>query len=156
MNYSKGDYASPQLFNMAAAQLTKVFNAQLMAFIEDVIALFPDNTAIKHAREYIIMAKGAKPRMIIELWFPYVCVPYFPEIEAGNLTFFLNKDYAADLAAGGAVDGNTQNKVLDMIETGLRGPMRSLSEGNQAKCIKYLQNLCKLANEFKQYSALAK
>lgn len=140
---------------MAATQLTKVFNAQLTLFIDDVITLFPDNVAIKRAREYINMAKSAKPRMIIELWSPYVCVPYFTEIEAGNLAFFLEKDYSADLS-GGMIDGNTRNKVLDMIDTGLREPMRSLSKNNQDKCIQYLQNLCKLANEFEQYSTLGK
>jgi hypothetical protein len=63
--------------------------------------------------------------------------PYNDQIEKGDIGFFLEKDYTHDLEYMG-------NSVMQKVDT-LRGPVRDMGADNQAKSMKYIQNLTKLA-----------
>jgi hypothetical protein len=66
-------------------------------------------------------------------------MPYRQQIEAGDINFFLTKDYSSDLARNDNAD-----KIMESIDR-LRKPIKDMSLENQAKTMKYIQNLCKLA-----------
>ena len=77
--------------------------------------------------------------MIVRIWLKYVYNPYKEQIESGNITFFLVKDYANDLARN-----DNSDKIMESIDR-LRSPIKNMSPENQAKTMKYIQNLSKLA-----------
>lgn len=127
--------------------VVKVFNTQLTSFFNDVATLFPDNRTIYRAKEGVGMAIYAKPSMIVDLWYTYVCVPYFSYIEAGDADYFVNKDYSEDIQKAKTIGGSevSSDTTQKLINDGLIEPMRLLNESNRAKCMAYLLVLCKLA-----------
>ena len=76
---------------------------------------------------------------IIKVFNSQVAAPYEKEIDSGNLDFFIVKDYAGDLAYA-----DNSKKIMDAID-GLRNPIKDMDTENQAKVMKYLQNLKKLS-----------
>ena len=86
------------------------------------------------------MLRKANPKMIISVWYRYICQKYEAEIEAENLEYFLEKDYAEDLK----MDQQAANKVLEGIDK-IRTPLRQLDESNKKKSIQYLKNLNQLS-----------
>ena len=83
------------------------------------------------------------PKIIIEVWKAYISDKYSEEIEKGDLTYFLNKNYSEDLE-----DNDYNKEILDKIEK-MKNSIDLMSNENKEKTIKYLQNLnklCKLYN----------
>ena len=64
---------------------------------------------------------------------------YKSEIEAGNIDFFINKDYSQDVS-----NAANSDKIMESIDR-LRAPVKNMGPENQAKVMKYIQNLTKLA-----------
>jgi hypothetical protein len=60
---------------------------------------------------------------------------YGKQIEDGDLTFFMDKDYSNDIS------GN--EKIMEGINR-LREPIKNMTKENQDKSMKYIQNLTKL------------
>ena len=81
--------------------------------------------------------KKTNPRILMNAWVTCIVEPYHAQIEQGDIGFFLDKDYAQDLEYMG-------NAVMQKVDT-LRGPVREMGAENQAKSMKYIQNLTKLA-----------
>jgi len=119
--------------------LLKTFNTQFFAFLDDVIKIFPDNNDIITARKSFETIKKANPTIIAKIWMTYIHTPYIQELEAGNINFFFDKDYAKDLKI---VPNN--GEVMRVIDT-LREPVRSMSDINKGHTMKYLQILSKLS-----------
>ena len=65
---------------------------------------------------------------------------YHKEIDLGNLDFFINKEYENDMKNVG--NGGI---ILEKINY-LKKPIKEMNKDDQAKVIKYMQNLCKLCN----------
>ena len=115
----------------------KAFLNQFTDFVEDVQSVFPDNADIESAKTALFLVKKTNPRILMNAWVTYIVGPYTGEIEKGDIGFFLNKDYTHDLEYMG-------NAVMQKVDT-LRGPVRDMGADNQAKSMKYIQNLTKLA-----------
>ena len=77
--------------------------------------------------------------MIIKIWNKYIVGQYKKEIENGDLTFFINKDYSKDLSST-----DHSSKITEAINR-LRDPIKNMGPENQTKTMKYIQNLTKLA-----------
>jgi hypothetical protein len=120
--------------------ILKAFNNQFEEFLEDIEMLFPENNDIRTSKTGLTMLRKANPKMIVSVWYRYICVKYEDEIEKGNLDYFLNKDYSNDLK----MDQGAANKVLDGIDK-IRDPLRNLEDGNKKKTIQYLNNLNQLS-----------
>ena len=84
--------------------------------------------------------KKANPKMIMSVWYRYICVKYEDEIDNENLEYFLTKDYSSDLK----MDEGAANKILESIDK-IREPLRFLDEENKKKCVQYLKNLNQLS-----------
>ena len=77
--------------------------------------------------------------MIVKIWNAYIVGKYKSEIESGNLEFFMNKDYSQDVSGA-----SNSDKIMESINR-LREPIKHMTPESQAKTMKYIQNLTKLA-----------
>jgi hypothetical protein len=119
------------------AIVMKAFLNQFTDFVEDIQGVFPDNADIDSAKTALFLIKKTNPRILMDTWVTYIVEPYNDQIEKGDIGFFLEKDYTHDLEYMG-------NAVMQKVDT-LRGPVRDMGADNQAKSMKYIQNLTKLA-----------
>lgn len=118
--------------------IMRAFNKHFFDFLDDIIRVFPENVEIAAARESFETIRRANPTAIIKAWYKFVCVKYGDQLMAGDLDYFLNKDYSEDLA-----NLRNSNKVIEIIDT-LREPLKNMGDTNRAMSLKYLVNLCKL------------
>ena len=121
--------------------IVSAFNNHFVEFLEDIQTIFPNDRQIKTAKSALIMLKKANPSSIIKIWKSYVTFKYRDEIYNGNIDFFIQKDYSSDLSD----TGGNQNAIMDAINR-LREPIRNMGEENQAKAMKYIQNLTKISD----------
>lgn len=122
-----------------ATNLVSVFNEHFAEFVNDIQNVFPDDPDILTAKNALLTIRKANPKLLVKIWMSHVYTPYKTQIEAGNIEFFLTKDYSTDLARNGNAD-----KIMESIDR-LRNPIKQMSAENQAKTMKYIQNLSKLA-----------
>jgi hypothetical protein len=115
----------------------KAFINQFTDFVEDVQSVFPDNADIDSAKTALFLLKKTNPRILLNTWITFIAEPYGGQIEQGDIGFFLDKDYTQDLEYMG-------NAVMQKVDTFLK-PVRDMGPENQAKTMKYIQNLTKLA-----------
>ncbi len=120
----------------------KAFNNHLLEFVDDIIKVFPHDSELKTTRIFLYGLTKAKPSSIIKIWKLYIIKPYCREIENGNYTFFIEKDYVWDVGEG--IDGN-KNDMLESIGK-LKQKIRDMEETNKKKAMKYIQNLTKICN----------
>ena len=119
--------------------LVTVFNDHFAEFVNDVHSVFPDDADILTAKNALLAIRKANPKLLVKIWIKYVYSPYKTQIDAGDINFFLTKDYSSDLAKNDNAD-----KIMESIDR-LRKPVKEMSDENQAKTMKYIQNLSKLA-----------
>lgn len=122
-----------------ATNLVTVFNNHFAEFVSDIQSVFPDDPDILTAKNALLTIRKANPKLLVRIWLSYVYNPYKEQIEAGDINFFLTKDYSSDLARNDNAD-----KIMESIDR-LRNPVKQMSSENQAKTMKYIQNLSKLA-----------
>jgi len=115
------------------------FNNQFAEFVDDILSIFPDNKDVAKAKSALLLLRKANPKVIVNFWKNYIVSKYATEIENGDCSFFLNKDYSLDIQSNsGSVE------LLSAIER-FRQPLKELSEENLNKCVQYIQNLTKLS-----------
>lgn len=128
-----------------ATQMTTIltaFNDHFMEFVNDIHSVVPENTDILAAKNSFALIRKANPKMIIKIWQSYVVNKYNDKIEAGDISFFVNKDYGDDLT-----NADNSDKIVEAIDR-LRSPIKLMSTADQTKTMKYIQNLKKLSNMF--------
>lgn len=124
--------------NPVKQTLQKAFNDHFAEFIQDIVDVFPDNVDIATASKSMALMRKANPRLIIGIWNKYVSLKYATQIDNGEIEFFTEKDYGEDIT-------NMDNSaaVVDAINR-IRDPVRLMSDENQMKTMKYIQNLKKI------------
>jgi len=125
---------------MSSANILTAFNDHFVEFVTDVHRVFPEDKDILVAKNALLMIRKMNPKMIINLWNECVVGKYKGEIERGDISFFINKDYSQDLA--GSQNSDSINKAIDR----LRDPIKHMNPEEQGKAMKYIQNLTKLAD----------
>ena len=115
------------------------FNDHFIDFVSDIQSVFPNDPDILATKTALSAVRKANPKMIVKIWNAYVVGKYKSEIEAGNIDFFINKDYAGDVSVA-----SNSDKIMDSINR-LREPIKQMTHENQAKTMKYIQNLTKLS-----------
>ena len=116
-----------------------IFNDHFIEFIDDIQRVFPENADILTTKKLITTVRKANPKLLVKIWIKYVLEPYKPQIDSGDINFFINKDYSLDLQKI-----ESANSVMSAIDK-LRNPVKNMSKDEQAKVMKYIQNLCKLS-----------
>lgn len=122
-----------------ANNILTAFNDHFIEFVNDVHCVFPDDADILATKNALTTIRKLNPRMIVKIWNSFIVSKYNSEIEAGNIEFFVNKDYSQDLSVS-----NNSDKIMESIDR-LREPIKNMSVENQAKVMKYIQNLSKLS-----------
>ena len=115
------------------------FNDHFFEFLNDVQNVFPEDGDILTARNALTTVRKANPKMIVKIWDAFIVGKYKGEIEAGNIDFFINKDYSSDVSSA-----SNSDKIMESINR-LREPIKNMTPDNQSKVMKYIQNLTKLA-----------
>ena len=118
--------------------ILKTFNDQFGEFMNDISVMFPGDVDIRSSKMSLGLMRKANPKLLIGVWDMYISSKYAKEIDDGDLAFFMQKDYTEDMT-----DMANAQQVLLAINR-LRDPIRRMDESNQAKVVKYLQNLKKL------------
>ena len=120
--------------------IQKAFNKHFIEFIDDVASYFHDRIEIQTTANALRAIRKANPKLIITVWKSSVVDKYIDEIEKGDLSFFISKEYSSD------VKNMENNKdVLNGIEK-IRQPIKEMPDDDQEKAMKYIQNLSKLCN----------
>jgi hypothetical protein len=121
------------------SNLLTAFNDHFVEFLTDIQRVFPDDVDVLTAKNALLTIRKTNPKMIVKIWNKFIVGEYKKEIEAGDIAFFINKDYTKDIAAS-----NSSDKITESIDR-LRNPVKQMSTEDQAKVMKYIQNLTKLA-----------
>lgn len=130
---------------MDKSTVLRAFNQILNEFLDEVILLVPDNTDIKKTKIYFETIRGLNPSLVIKLWYTNIYAPYTTQIDQGDISFFIEKEYTGDIHA---LKNNTE--VLQGIQR-IREPIKQMSESNKATSMTYIQKLSQLSTLFKQY-----
>ena len=128
---------------MTTPTLLTAFNDHFMEFVNDIHEVFPNDVDILSAKNSFSMVRKMNPKLLIKSWDSLVVGKYQSAIEAGDLSFFMNKDYTNDLKD--VPNNPNADRIVSAIDR-LRTPIKSMSVDNQAKIIKYIQNLTKISN----------
>jgi hypothetical protein len=121
------------------SNILSVFNDHFAEFVNDIQNVFPNDPDILTAKNALLAIRKANPKLLVRVWITYIVSPYKDQIEAGDIQFFVSKDYATDLSRN-----DHSEKILEAINR-LRAPIQQMSPNSQAKTMKYIQNLSKLA-----------
>ena len=119
--------------------LLTAFNDHFVEFLTDIQRVFPEDVDILTAKNALLTIRKTNPKMIVKIWNKFIVGEYKKEIDAGDIAFFINKDYAKDIATS-----NSSDKITESIDR-LRNPVKQMSVEDQSKVMKYIQNLTKLA-----------
>ena len=118
------------------SSLLKAFNNHLIEFLDDIISIFPNSLDIRTGKTFIEGIKKVNPKSLIIFWKESILDLYENQIENGDTTFFLNKNYKNDL-------GEESNKAMEVI-INIKKLVRETSQKNKNIAMKYIQNLTKL------------
>ena len=124
---------------MDKSEVSRAFNKLIIEFLDEVIRIVPDNVNIKKTKLFFESIKSMNPSLMIKLWFSYVYQQYTEQIDNGDASFFIDKEYSNDL-----VEMKYANEILQGIQQ-LREPVRSMSEENKAVSMLYVQKLSQLS-----------
>ena len=128
---------------MTTPTLLTAFNDHFMEFVNDIHEVFPDDVDILSAKNSFSMVRKMNPKLLIKSWDSLVVGKYQSAIEAGDLSFFMDKDYTRDLQD--VPNNPNAERIVSAIDR-LRTPIKSMTADNQAKIMKYIQNLTKISN----------
>jgi hypothetical protein len=122
-----------------SSSLLAAFNDHFVEFVNDIHNAFPEDNDILLAKNAFSLIRKANPKLIIKIWKSHIVDKYSLQIEAGNIDFFILKDYSKDLA-----NADNSGKIMEAIDR-LRNPIKEMTKEDQAKTMKYIQNLTKLS-----------
>ena len=121
------------------SNILAAFNDHFLEFLNDIQSVFPEDADILTAKNALTAIRKANPKMIVKIWKAFIAEKYRDQILAGNISFFIDKDYGADVSTA-----QNSDKIMESINR-LREPIRNMGPDNQAKVMKYIQNLTKLS-----------
>jgi hypothetical protein len=124
-----------------SSNILSAFNDHFVEFVTDIQSVFPEDVDLLTAKNSLLMIRKMNPKMIIKIWKTQIVDKYDEQIENGDITFFMNKDYSADISGNG--------KIMEGIDR-LREPIKNMSKDNKDKTMKYIQNLSKLSKIYEQ------
>ena len=109
-------------------------------FMEDILRVFPENKKYLKLKMYFEGLKKANPRILIMAWKTMITDLYRVQIESGNVDFFMEKNYTED------TDWVNKKHNIEEGIAEMRASVRSMSDENTKKAMKYVQNLSKIGD----------
>lgn len=117
---------------------TSAFNQKFESLLEFISSLFPGDSDILTAKNSLSSIRKINPKLIVKFWKEYIGEKYGYQIEKGDITFFIEKDYSSD------VEGANASAIFSAINR-LRDPIRKMNSENKIKTMEYLQILTRLS-----------
>jgi hypothetical protein len=124
---------------MSTTNVLNAFNNHFFEFVSDIQTSFPNDADLQSAKNYMSIMRKANPKMIAKIWQKHIASKYQEEIAKGDLTFFLEKDYTLDIK-----NSENSTQIISCINR-FKKPIQEMSAENQAKSMKYIQNLTELS-----------
>lgn len=124
---------------MSTPNYVTLFNDHFMEFVNDIQTVFPDDVDILAAKNALATIRKINAKLIVNIWKTCVVQKYQQQIAAGDINFFIDKDYSDDLSSN-----ENSAKIMNSINR-LRDPVRRMNSSDQAKTMKYMQNLTTLS-----------
>jgi len=124
------------------SQYLKAFNEHFIQFVVDIHKVFPEDDDILYSLNALKEIRKINPRLIMMIFTDHVVKNYKDKLMAGNIDYFLDKDYSDDIKYMKNV-----NSIVEKINK-LRDPIRKMNDGDKLKILKYLQNLIKLCDYY--------
>lgn len=124
---------------MSTTNVLNAFNNHFFEFVSDIQTSFPNDADLQTAKNYMSMMRKTNPKMIAKIWQKHIASKYKEEIAKGDLTFFLEKDYTLDIK-----NSENSSQIISCINR-FKKPIQEMSAENQAKSMKYIQNLTELS-----------
>ena len=124
------------------SSINKAFNKLIISFLDDIISIFPEQQDIATAKTSLLSFKQMNPSILIKSWHKLVYTPYAQVIEAGDVNFFFEKDYSADLQ--NIPNGTEFMKMIDKVRT----PIKTMDDTNRGHCADYILKLSKLSQMY--------
>lgn len=119
------------------------FIKQMDECLADVIRVYPDicktDARFLKCKMYFETLKQTNPRLMVLTWKSKINEKYKDQILAKDVNFFIQKDYQEDAE-------EYYNSTVESAIQDLRTVIRSMSQANIETAMKYVQNLCKLAD----------
>lgn len=121
--------------------IIRTFNELFFELLDDVIKILPNSGGLKTARRAFQTLSDLNKAVLIKCWHKFVYLKYKDQIFSGNIEFFFEKDYSADI-----VKLSNPDKVLEVIDS-IRDPVKEAcsTSVNKAHVTTYMQNLTKLS-----------
>ena len=120
----------------------RAFNNTLTEFLDQVIQIVPVNADIKKTKIFLDMVQKVSPSLVTKIWYDNMYSPYAAQIDEGDITFFIEKEYKEDVNAM-----QYANEVLQGIQK-IREPIRGMSTENKEISMKFIQKLSQLSQLF--------
>lgn len=114
------------------------FIKQLEECLEDISNTYKEDSRFLKCKIFFNTMKITNPRLLITTWKTMITDKYRDKINAGDVQYFIEKDYKEDAP-------DLYNNTVDNAIQDLRIMIRSMSQENIDVSMKYIQNLCKLS-----------
>lgn len=128
--------------------ILKSFNTLFFDFLDDIATIYPENKEIKYAKTTFEMIRMGNVSILIKVWKTYIYDCYREQIDAGDIGFFIEKDYRMDLSKNNDATGGNE-KILGMIEN-VRSTVRGMDDANRQHAANYITSLSQLSEAYAQ------
>ena len=124
---------------MSAVQF---FNNSMDQFLAEMVAILPADENIALAKNAVLAARKANPKLLVKMWRQLVVGPYEDRIVAGDIQFFLDRDYTEDIQKLG--DDSKLEKAIVIIQS-IKDAIASLSCEQTRGAVAHIQRLTALS-----------
>jgi hypothetical protein len=121
-------------------EILDTFNIYFREFVNDVYRIFPNDTTISMISKSLSILMMMTKKQVIQVFKTNIVDCYLKEIESGDLSFFMDKNYTDDLNKAGSPEF-----IMNKIDY-IKGLVKEMTNEEQKNVMKYFQNLTILCN----------
>jgi len=127
--------------------LMRAFNNCFFEFMDDIISVLDDPTTLNTlniAKKNCELIQSANPNILVRAWYQQLYSRYGSIIDAGDVSFFLEKDYTSDIR-----QFDYPEHIMKVINT-FREPLNNLSDNNKDMAMKHIQMLSTISAKYNE------
>jgi hypothetical protein len=124
-------------------EILEAFNKHFCEFVEDVYRVFPTDSVISVLNKSVSVYMMVYKKSVIQIFKRDIVDRYLNEIEKGDLTFFIDKNYQEDVSNGDFK--NNADFIMNKIDY-IKTLVLKMSKDEQENIMKYFQNLTTICN----------
>lgn len=125
----------------------EIFIEHFIEFINDIASIFHYDYKVQLLKGSLLLAAELDKEKCINIWDNYVIKNYRKQIDENNYNFFIENDWSK------TITHQYRDAILLKINE-LRESVRSLSESNKIKALKYVENLVKICDLYNSTTSI--